>query len=726
MLKHLLSYIFIFLSLTSTTFLPAFATDSLVITPLKMSAFGGDGRDIDYVTQNIGYICGDDALVTNNYIGKTTDGGATWQNITPTALTVRPRALDFINENVGFIGCYYGKIIKTTDGGVTWDTIYTSGYSGTIYDIVFINNDIGFACGSNSNGTVLKTADGGNTWTIVYNTTTNTRYGIDFFSMDDIIVCGSSGSVIKTTDGGVSWTSRTASTSTLYDIDVTSSDVVWVINSTEAIYKSVDRGETFSLVLDNGSSAFYAMHFFDETYGAIVGTNGTMYYTKNGGVNFDTVTIENFTGQVMRSVYMKSATDIQALGDQGIIIRSTDGCETWKYVENGYILYGVDFLDENFGIAVGNRGYIIKTTDGGTTWKDIMTIQSTINLYDVKVFDTQTYYICGGTGLLYITEDGGETFTKRPLPVVSGNSKTLHFFNRNEGYCAGEMGYIYYTMDAGETWTSQFYFGASSNNIEDVFFLNDTTGFAIGERGKFVKTSNRMTWDSSGIDGPNINTLWEMDFLDESIGYITSTRGCIYKTTDGGASWALQNDTSRLAAVDVFDLDVLDELHGYAVGENGRIFKITSINTWAEAASIRTPYNSEENFWGLDFVHSNLAFISGYYGSMYKMTTGVVGVQENVNKPKVISLLEAYPNPFNPSTEIRVGIEKEGTVSLTVYNILGQQVASVVENKILQSGNYSFPFTARTLNSGMYIARLEVHATNGTFIHKTMKMMLVK
>jgi len=69
-----------------------------------------------------------------------------------------------------------------------------------------------------------------------------------------------------------------------------------------------------------------------------------------------------------------------------------------------------------------------------------------------------------------------------------------------------------------------------------------------------------MTWDSSGIDGPNINTLWEMDFLDESIGYITSTRGCIYKTTDGGASWALQNDTSRLAAVDVFDLDVLDEL----------------------------------------------------------------------------------------------------------------------------------------------------------------------
>jgi len=117
--------------------------------------------------------------------------------------------------------------------------------------------------------------------------------------LDDIIVCGSSGSVIKTTDGGVSWTSRTASTSTLYDIDVTSSDVVWVINSTEAIYKSVDRGETFSLVLDNGSSAFYAMHFFDETYGAIVGTNGTMYYTKNGGVNFDTVTIENFTGQVM-------------------------------------------------------------------------------------------------------------------------------------------------------------------------------------------------------------------------------------------------------------------------------------------------------------------------------------------------------------------------------------------------------------------------------------------
>ena len=88
--------------------------------------------------------------------------------------------------------------------------------------------------------------------------------------------------------------------------------------------------------------------------------------------------------------------------------------------------------------------------------------------------------------------------------------------------------------------------------------------------------------------------------------------------------------------------------------------------------------------------------------------------------PVEFNLQQNYPNPFNPTTEIKFSIAKSGFVTLRVYNILGQEVAILV-NKELRAGNFSVSFNASKLASGTYIYQL---TTNGVQISK--KMMLLK
>jgi hypothetical protein len=101
----------------------------------------------------------------------------------------------------------------------------------------------------------------------------------------------------------------------------------------------------------------------------------------------------------------------------------------------------------------------------------------------------------------------------------------------------------------------------------------------------------------------------------------------------------------------------------------------------------------------------------------------VVSASEDLSKigiPDKYELLQNYPNPFNPSTTIKYSIPEEGFVNLTVYNIIGQDVAELV-NEHMRAGYYEVTFNANNLSSGFYVYRI----TSGKFI-ETRKMVLLK
>jgi hypothetical protein len=88
--------------------------------------------------------------------------------------------------------------------------------------------------------------------------------------------------------------------------------------------------------------------------------------------------------------------------------------------------------------------------------------------------------------------------------------------------------------------------------------------------------------------------------------------------------------------------------------------------------------------------------------------------------PEAFTLSQNYPNPFNPSTTISYQITKSGLTTLKVYNIVGQEVATLV-NGVVTAGSYDVKFDASRLSSGVYFYTLR----SGSFV-ETKKMTLLK
>jgi hypothetical protein len=95
-------------------------------------------------------------------------------------------------------------------------------------------------------------------------------------------------------------------------------------------------------------------------------------------------------------------------------------------------------------------------------------------------------------------------------------------------------------------------------------------------------------------------------------------------------------------------------------------------------------------------------------------------ISNSTNLPTVYSLMQNYPNPFNPATTIKFEVPKNGLVTLKVYDVLGAEVASLV-NEEKSVGRYEVNFNASSLASGVYFYQLKA----GSFID-TKKMILVK
>jgi hypothetical protein len=101
-------------------------------------------------------------------------------------------------------------------------------------------------------------------------------------------------------------------------------------------------------------------------------------------------------------------------------------------------------------------------------------------------------------------------------------------------------------------------------------------------------------------------------------------------------------------------------------------------------------------------------------------SNGVVPVPEEASTPTGLALEQNYPNPFNPRTRIGFEIPVSGFTSLKVYDVLGREVATVVNEK-MEAGQHVVSFNAESLPSGVYIYRIE---TGGYVTSR--KMLLLK
>jgi len=110
-----------------------------------------------------------------------------------------------------------------------------------------------------------------------------------------------------------------------------------------------------------------------------------------------------------------------------------------------------------------------------------------------------------------------------------------------------------------------------------------------------------------------------------------------------------------------------------------------------------------------------------YIDRHFYLNINSVGINNISSLAEGFSLSQNYPNPFNPSTSINFSIPSSGNVSLKVYDILGNEVSSLVNNQKLSPGQYKVDFNASALTSGVYY--YTIRTDNFT---DTKKMFLIK
>jgi hypothetical protein len=123
----------------------------------------------------------------------------------------------------------------------------------------------------------------------------------------------------------------------------------------------------------------------------------------------------------------------------------------------------------------------------------------------------------------------------------------------------------------------------------------------------------------------------------------------------------------------------------------------------------------------LDFLNLGEYIIPGM---QKEIISEVTGVSENLTKEMEFNLEQNYPNPFNPTTKIKFDLNKNGSVSIKVYDVLGKEVISLLNDE-LNIGNYEITFDGKNLSSGVYFYTLEFSDGKQDLTAKITKQMLL-
>lgn len=210
-------------------------------------------RNIEFLNENIGFLGS-----LNGGFYKTIDGGITWSDV---ILSNNPPAicgLDAVGTSTIYgCGSYFGPayIIKSTDSGATWSYINMSAYATGLVEVLFLTENIGFASGRNSQGgVILKTIDGGTTWNTVYNTNFQGEYvwKLQQFANNPSVFFGSVSSVspfpgklIKSIDNAVIWTSKNVPDTNIQAVGFITENHGWMGGHGSGFLETFDSGTTW-------------------------------------------------------------------------------------------------------------------------------------------------------------------------------------------------------------------------------------------------------------------------------------------------------------------------------------------------------------------------------------------------------------------------------------------------------------------------------------------------
>ena len=485
----------------------------------------------------------------------------------------------------------------------------------------------------------------------------------------------------------------------------TSSSNGWAVGQNNIILKTTNAGAQWSQVTTSVSDAFYKVAFADSMNGWITGEHNVILSTTNGG--------NSWQSSIVGSPY--DATDY------GIFAAKINGqIECWTaggWASDAYTLiqkltpYGqftpeimgfagrlvrIDFLNDSLGWAAGDSNLVLKTTNGGLWWNQekIPPIPNHQGFNDIKFFNPNDGILVGDGGVIMKSTDGGSSWS------LVRSSKNDIFFRLaltgdSTAYAVGGVGdsaAVLVSTDQGATWTSQKVGVPSGTWFEDVYFLNDSDGWAVGSNGLIFHTT----------DG-GVGTILNTPLL------IGPTTGDTLAAADTALVW------NSVPSASSYEVQIaLDSSFSNTVLDSKSIAD-TSLGLKAFFNTVLNP--NTKYFWRVKASSTNGISL---FSDIWSFIVGTITSVNSPELPKTYSLSQNYPNPFNPTTVINYSLPKRSFVTLTIFDDLGREVQTLV-NTEQNAGSYSINFNASSLPSGAYFYRIQA----GNY-SQTMKLLLLK
>lgn len=392
----------------------------------------------------------------------------------------------------------------------------------------------------------------------------------------------------------------------------------------------------------------------------------------------------------------------------------------------------IDACDNSTAVVTLAEG-IWLTSDAGRTWLSLGYPNADGLAWDVSMPDDGHVWVANSAGqILYWNAQTGTWRVEYEDTSVTRFMNYIQMFDTLDGIAMGDAkadslpAVFLRTSDGGVNWTSvnDSAFGyASGDTWRRLSFPGSSVGYfyesGTNPQKLYATRDGGSHW--TVLPFPDTIGVQNLKFYDDQIGLakgIWSEGASVYgqviaRTLDGGSSWEVFSDSSMHWGND-FEFVPGNPAEVWFTDNNKLYFSADTGRTWMQ----RWPEGGRD----IVFTDSTHGWVLGDDSLLiYTFSGGVTAVRESDSPvPAAFTLFQNYPNPCNPSTTIRYRIPANSIVELKVFDILGREVATLV-NEMQRVGEHSVRFDGTGLSSGVYFYTLEA----GVY-HDARKILLLK
>lgn len=625
------------------------------------------------------------------------------------------------------------SISRSDDDGLTWQEIFHPSSGNNLINTKIINDKI-FAITSD---TLFVSSDQGNSWnasalgdTITSGSETGIFFTEKAFYVEDSIMIAAGfttlpsgfNAIAYSSNSGLNWQATIFPNGIQNNFvnDITKNDSLYYVSNSEGFFKSID-GISWSPMNDglpNFSSSLVVSNLCKYINGLVA-----LIMSPYSGIYL-------YDGISWNLLYDDTYPSYLSVENNEIIF-TADG-DVIKYDENNNIVLTENIIASTSRPVVSSNGNVFsfyinklyRTTDQGVNW-DVIKDSAKASI----AVNGDTIYNVTSSGVLRSTNSGSDwvtltsgipsSYLSKLSSVGLANQKVYAGFNGTRARMhlppVWEQGGVYVSSDNGNSWSVLNSGLPTEAGIPSPVYSINAEGniviiYTISGRFSLINDS----WVNIGSGFP-ANTYVSNQLIHNGDVIFITNNGIFISHDKGVTKQPINDGLTDLTYYLTVLFSYNDELYAFATDNISIVYKYVG-NQWNEV-EFALPENT--TITAMQSV-GDIIYAGTYDNGIWKYDPSATSVDEK-NLLVEYTLSQNYPNPFNPSTTINFTLPEKSLVQLSVYNTLGQKIATLINNEI-NSGQHTVVFNGDGLASGIYFYIIKADDK----FYKTKKMILLK